>query len=537
MAKVELSYNPYLLETKVTFNGNTPRINSLIEKYSGGSLYNWIEDMPHILHDEMNGYDFQLIFSGTDKEYETVKATFKDIPDVEIFHRNHLDSRYEKCTEIDHLLMWLVENKNRQLDYEAFRSSHVDLFDSAYPFLILNGGKVDQNLFAGLNVSSDNIDNLDTVEDTDLKNVPILVCVNQDSISKLEDNVEILLMRKDISDRQLFFLIHPSLNARKVERLLKDSGIPMPQIIESNDISLITDYMELFPITEYIRESILLFKALYENMKTELDQQLADNELAGKDIRSEIDTISNGIDALKQSYEQLLNRDNLDTPNKCKEAVDFLQSQIKNWRKRKTKITRDEEAEKYAAEFEQDIADYYAAFMEKIDQIFDLQRTVLEKSYLETYRQAEFDRDYIPNAAEIMISREKSQLPDAADFVKLKHEKYVEQNDIFDSFLSSNTKIELVREVTYYIQEWRDYAESKILPIAEDYIEAKFQFLCEHENSFAKDLMEHLSNLITDETEKKKSVVAQMSEKDRQLQTDADWLSKINDMLEVIMRG
>ncbi len=33
MAKVELNYNPYLLETKVTFNGNEPRINSLIEKY------------------------------------------------------------------------------------------------------------------------------------------------------------------------------------------------------------------------------------------------------------------------------------------------------------------------------------------------------------------------------------------------------------------------------------------------------------------------------------------------------------------------
>ena len=29
----ELTYNPYLLHTSVKFNGQTPRVNSLIEKY------------------------------------------------------------------------------------------------------------------------------------------------------------------------------------------------------------------------------------------------------------------------------------------------------------------------------------------------------------------------------------------------------------------------------------------------------------------------------------------------------------------------
>ena len=32
MVKAELSYNPYLLETKIKFNGEKPRINSLVEK-------------------------------------------------------------------------------------------------------------------------------------------------------------------------------------------------------------------------------------------------------------------------------------------------------------------------------------------------------------------------------------------------------------------------------------------------------------------------------------------------------------------------
>lgn len=37
MVKVELNYNPYLLETSIKFNGQEPRINSLVEKFQDGS--------------------------------------------------------------------------------------------------------------------------------------------------------------------------------------------------------------------------------------------------------------------------------------------------------------------------------------------------------------------------------------------------------------------------------------------------------------------------------------------------------------------
>lgn len=33
MVKVELSYNPYLLETDIKFNGSSPMVNSVVEKY------------------------------------------------------------------------------------------------------------------------------------------------------------------------------------------------------------------------------------------------------------------------------------------------------------------------------------------------------------------------------------------------------------------------------------------------------------------------------------------------------------------------
>ena len=49
MVQAELIYNPYLLETEVRFNGQLPRINSLVEKYQGEKLQTWISEIPSIL--------------------------------------------------------------------------------------------------------------------------------------------------------------------------------------------------------------------------------------------------------------------------------------------------------------------------------------------------------------------------------------------------------------------------------------------------------------------------------------------------------
>ena len=77
MVKTELSYNPYIRETIVKFNGLEPKINSQIEKYKNSKLQDWINKLPYIFHDEMNGYDFELHFSGTQNDFERIKNAFK----------------------------------------------------------------------------------------------------------------------------------------------------------------------------------------------------------------------------------------------------------------------------------------------------------------------------------------------------------------------------------------------------------------------------------------------------------------------------
>jgi len=65
MIKAELSYNPYILESKTLFNGKEPHANTAIKKYEKERLQDWINEVPHVFYQELNGYDYQINFSGT----------------------------------------------------------------------------------------------------------------------------------------------------------------------------------------------------------------------------------------------------------------------------------------------------------------------------------------------------------------------------------------------------------------------------------------------------------------------------------------
>lgn len=150
MVRAELAYNPYLLETEVRFNNMSPRINSLVEKYKNEKLQTWISKVPSVFYDEMNGYYFELDFSGTNLDFEELKKSFmqagvgKDL--VQLFHKGDLAERREKLHEIEELLKWLEETPNRKFDFETFRNEHRDIFDNIFNgfhfFSSVNGYKL-----------------------------------------------------------------------------------------------------------------------------------------------------------------------------------------------------------------------------------------------------------------------------------------------------------------------------------------------------------------------------------------------------------
>ena len=124
MINAELSYNPYLMETKIKFNGQPPRINSLVEKYQEMSLPSWINKIPRIFYDEMNGYYFELDFTGTQLDFEMLCNTFRKAgisnKVVPIVHKECLEDRITKQKRMDDLLTWLQEQPNHRFDYDAY---------------------------------------------------------------------------------------------------------------------------------------------------------------------------------------------------------------------------------------------------------------------------------------------------------------------------------------------------------------------------------------------------------------------------------
>ena len=143
MISAELSHNPYLLLTSVKFNGQAPRINSQIEKHEHQPLKDWVHLVPSIFYDEMNGYDFDFLFTGTSPDFEEVKLAFKLAgvaeSDVRLIHKNEIEDADTKSQEVDELVNWLRENPNRKFNFSSFWNENLELFEGAYTYIVLGG--------------------------------------------------------------------------------------------------------------------------------------------------------------------------------------------------------------------------------------------------------------------------------------------------------------------------------------------------------------------------------------------------------------
>lgn len=78
MKKVFIKYNPYKLETEITVDGKKLAQNSKMGEMieSGSRLQEWIEELPYILIDEYNDRNFDIMFHGTEPDYDDLVEAF-----------------------------------------------------------------------------------------------------------------------------------------------------------------------------------------------------------------------------------------------------------------------------------------------------------------------------------------------------------------------------------------------------------------------------------------------------------------------------
>lgn len=543
MIKAELEYNPYLLETLIRFNGHKPRINSLVEKYEGKPLRDWIDKIPDIFSGEMNGYDFELEFTGTERDYQELRTAFERIGVgedlVHIFHKNVLDGRIDKIKRLDELLEWLEGNRNSHFDYDSFKRDNDDIFGGMYPFVVINGRGMETSVFDRTDVSVELLDSVDELSRTDLTDTPILINVTGANENQLADMVKILIERDGVKDKQLFFTVKEPVSRTRVGRTLTDVGVDRPQIVSGVEDEAVIRYLELYPYSDYLYAALRALRNSADDLTKRLEEETRENAEANKEVYDKLESLENAIEKLKETQEHFENYDNDEIPGEWMETREQFLKSVMEWRAKRTLVKNEGEAWEYANDYYGDVSRAFAEFMKLIEGLFKAHIDDENRHFKEMYDGAARDDGFDPTNQMIRIPEFEAIPSFQAELMELKKEQYVDVKEGFIEMLFKDTNEECkekVLETTFYLNGWREHVREIVDPLAERVIEECFDTVCGYEKQIISKYNLHLSDEIERIIAERRNVSSRLSEDEKQLQNDNDWIWTFEDKLRSIER-
>ena len=540
MVNAELQHNPYLLETEVKFNGQEPKINSQIEKFENKLLADWVRDVPRMFYDEMNGYDFDLFFSGTEYDFQKLQQTFISLgvtPDqVRLIMRNELEDAEIKSNEIRDLIEWLRENRNRQFDFDGFCDANRSLLEETFSCIVIRGK---DEVPKDLTFTLENVKSVDEIAGTNLTYVPVVFVIEAETIQLFRNDLLALLGRKDVEQNQLFFCISPVMDKEYVVRFISDLGIEEPQIISRIDDGNVATYIKNYPMVAYVGEVIRVFEdevnALDDHLKVKNEQSAIENA----EIYKRISELEDVIEKIKASDMCFVDLDNYSGGNRFNDLKIKLEEMIRKWKSRKIKVVGDVEIDRNSTEYEQELARYLGEFYRKAIEHFGFEKERIEREFSEIYLRQPLDSEYKPEGLEVTIPDNVEVNGIKSVLLELQEERYEEKTDFLDFFKanSSTEPKELVRVVTCYLEKWREKAIELVIPVVEQYISESQENLKGYYHELARKYHAKLSELHELKVNEKNGIASQLSEDERMLQADNDWLVVIKDQLARIERG
>lgn len=538
MISVELQNNPYLLETHVRFNGQRPKINCQIEKYENQLLSDWVSNVPQIFYDEMNGYDFDLIFSGTEYDFQKLKQAFaaNDVTpeQVRLIMRNELEDAEVKSDEINKMLEWLRSERNRQFDFEVFYNANKELFEETFSCVLIRG--IDE-LTEGLTFTLENVNSIEEIAGTNLTYIPVVFVVENNMLKKFRRELTELLVRKDVEQKQLFFYISPSMDQEYVIRFIQDLGVKNPHVISRLDDGNVATYIKNYPMIVYVREVIQTIEKEIKIMDAQLKEKNEQSAIENAEVHYQISALEEIVDKIKEVDRNFVDLDNYSGGAKFSNLKDELEGLIKKWKIRKTKVVGESDIDKNAAEYEQYLIKYMSEFYKNATAYYQYERGRIEKEFKDIYLKQPLDPEYEPEGVVLSMPSKTVIMGIKEVLVELKEERFEEKPDLFDFFKVSSETKELVLVVTSYYEKWREKAVELIIPNVENYIEESQKNLQNYYNELAKKYHEKLSNLHDCKVKEKNNIASKLSEDERLLQTDNEWLTKFKDQLIRIERG
>lgn len=540
MVNAELHHNPYLLETDVKFNGQSPKINSQIEKYEKQLLSDWVKHVPRIFYDEMNGYDFDLFFSGTEYDFQKLIQAFTNLgvtPDqVRVIMRNELEDAELKRNEIDAMIAWLRTERNRQFDFDAFYDANKELFEETFSCVVIRG--MDE-LNEGLTFTLENVKSVDKIAGTNLTYVPVVFVIEESTLQQFRSELVELLARRDIEQKQLFFYISPAMDKEYVIRFICDLGVEEPQLISSIDDGNVATYIKNYPMVAYVSEVVRIVEHEVNTLDVQLKEKNEQSAIENAEVYYQISNLEEIIERIKESDMRFVDLDNYSGGNRFNDLKDELEDTIRKWKSRKTKVVGESDIVRSATEYEQELIICIAEFYRKAIAHYQFEKGRIEKEFNEIYLKQPLDSDYKPEGVVLDMPCKIEITGIKEDLVGLKEERYEEKTDLLEFFKtrSSSEPKELVLVVTCYYERWREKAIEIIIPVVEKYIAESQKNLQDYYNELAKKYHEKLSQLHDCKVEEKNGIASQLSEDERLLQADNDWLIELKDQLVKIERG
>ena len=317
MVNAELQHNPYLLETEVKFNGQEPKINSQIEKYENKLLADWVRDVPRMFYDEMNGYDFDLFFSGTEYDFQKLQQTFISLgvttDQVRLIMRNELEDAEIKSNEIRDLIEWLKENRNRQFNFDDFYDTNRGLLEETFSCIVIRGtDEVPEDLAFTI----ENVKSVDEIAGTNLTYVPVVFVIEAETLQFFRNDLLALLERKDVEQNQLFFCISPAMDKEYVVRFISDLGIEEPQLISRIDDGNVATYIKNYPMVAYVGEVIRVFENEVNTLDDHLKAKNEQSAIENAEVYEQISALEDVIEKIKASDMRFVDLDNYSGGNR-----------------------------------------------------------------------------------------------------------------------------------------------------------------------------------------------------------------------------
>ena len=538
MISAELQHNPYLLETEVKFNGQSPKINSQIEKYENQILSDWIKKVPRIFYDEMNGYDFDLFFSGTEYDFQKLNQAFSKegvTPEqVRLIMRNELEDAELKSKEISEMINWLRSERNRQFDFDAFYNANKRVFEETFSCVLIRGM---EELVENLSFTIENVKCVEEIVNTNLTYVPVVFVVEESTMKQFRNELIELLARKDIEQKQLFFYISPAMDKDYAIRFICDLGIDEPQLISRINDGNVEMYIKNYPMVVFVRDAIQIIKNEVNILEDQLKEKNRQSSIENAEVYYQITKLEGIIEKIKEADSHFVDLDNYSGATQYNDLKTEIEDAIRNWKSRKIKVVGEIEIDKNATAYEQELIRCTGEFFEKAITYYQVEKSRIEKKLNEIYLLQPLDSEYKPVGVVVdMPSKpEISGIKEA--LIRLKEEHYEEKKDLLDFFKVSSEPKELVLTVTCYYEKWRKKAVEIIMPVVENYIMENQKNLKKYYENLAKKYHEKLLQLYGDKVEEKNTTASQLSEDERLIQTDNDWLTMFKDQLLEIERG